>query len=588
MTEQAVPEPQPKEAETNIKETIESILVAFILAFVFRAFVVEAFVIPTGSMAPTLMGAHMRFRCDDCGYEWTVNYSGNGDGDDVVIPSRAYVMDSQGRVVVDRNGNPIPKVVHAICPNCGYRVQRGSQLDPDNSATSPPVCYGDRILVLKYLYLLKHPDRWDVVVFKAPEEPARYDYQQNFIKRLVGRPGETIMLLDGDVYVAPNVEAKDPELKDFVVQTKPRRVQDALWRIVYDNDYLPQNAAPGRRNGNEPAWNQPWTKQNGQSGWQALSGRTFSFDNPSGAAQIFFNSEANPETRVVRGPLSFALTDFLAYDVTVNQGPREDLDRPGGNDAYERLLMQSDDNVSDVRLSFYYQRESGDGPIRASVSKIDHTFIAEIASGKATLFQRVNDKQTVLASVPISADLSKPTRVDLINCDYQVTLRINDKDVIQTTPQQYHPDIQMLFDAFNERRQMPKPEITISAANQKCEISHLSLWRDIYYMNRVPNFSGGGNLLHATPADFPNMLMRLKSNPPEYFCCGDNSPISGDGRYWATPIDLPHEDLEVDSGKVPERFLMGRAFFVYWPAGFRPIDSAPALVPNFGDMRFIH
>src|SRR5215467_7740815 len=73
----------------GIKDTIESILVAFILAFVFRAFVVEAFVIPTGSMAPTLLGANMRYRCDDCGYEFTVNYSGVSTPDDVIIPSRA-------------------------------------------------------------------------------------------------------------------------------------------------------------------------------------------------------------------------------------------------------------------------------------------------------------------------------------------------------------------------------------------------------------------------------------------------------------------------------------------------------------------
>ena len=36
---------------SDIKETIESILIAFILAFIFRGFVVEAYVIPTGSMA---------------------------------------------------------------------------------------------------------------------------------------------------------------------------------------------------------------------------------------------------------------------------------------------------------------------------------------------------------------------------------------------------------------------------------------------------------------------------------------------------------------------------------------------------------
>src|SRR5881227_1038287 len=76
--------------ETNIKETIEQILVAFILAFVFRAFVVEAFVIPTGSMAPTLLGAHMRFTCDDCGYQFDVNYNASPQGgDDMNIPSFA-------------------------------------------------------------------------------------------------------------------------------------------------------------------------------------------------------------------------------------------------------------------------------------------------------------------------------------------------------------------------------------------------------------------------------------------------------------------------------------------------------------------
>src|SRR5215210_5478411 len=74
--------------ESSVKETIESILVAFILAFIFRAFVVEAFVIPTGSMAPTLLGAHLRFTCTDCGYRFEANYSSPNDtgGSDVYIP----------------------------------------------------------------------------------------------------------------------------------------------------------------------------------------------------------------------------------------------------------------------------------------------------------------------------------------------------------------------------------------------------------------------------------------------------------------------------------------------------------------------
>ena len=38
-----------------MRETIESIVVAFLLAFLFRTFEAEPFVIPTGSMAPTLL-----------------------------------------------------------------------------------------------------------------------------------------------------------------------------------------------------------------------------------------------------------------------------------------------------------------------------------------------------------------------------------------------------------------------------------------------------------------------------------------------------------------------------------------------------
>ena len=76
--------------------------------------------------------------------------------------------------------------------------------------------------------------------------------------------------------------------------------------------------------------------------------------------------------------------------------------------------------------------------------------------------------------------------------------------------------------------------------------------------------------------------------PKEYFVLGDNSLMSGDGRYWRYPIDLPREDLVVDAARVPERFLLGRAFFVYWPAGYRPVKNGPGFVPNFGEMRFIH
>ena len=74
----------------------------------------------------------------------------------------------------------------------------------------------------------------------------------------------------------------------------------------------------------------------------------------------------------------------------------------------------------------------------------------------------------------------------------------------------------------------------------------------------------------------------------EYFVLGDNSLISGDARYWTERITIPNQDLDMDGGRVPGRMILGRAFFVYWPAGFRPTPLFPPIVPDTGDMRFIH
>ena len=205
--------PARKSRAAEIAITFESLIITFALVLVWRAFVMEAYRIPTGSMAETLMGTHFRLRCPQCGYKYDYGFVSERYG-----LSRDTIPRSSVRKVTSR------------CPSCGYHQPAGGAM---------PVANGDRILVLKCIYQFFEPRQWDIAVFKDPRVPAT-----NLIKRLLGRPGETVEIIDGDVYI------------DGRISRKPPRVQNELWMPVYDNDYQPVRPREGLFNGY--LWRQPF------------------------------------------------------------------------------------------------------------------------------------------------------------------------------------------------------------------------------------------------------------------------------------------------------------------------------------------
>lgn len=81
----------------------------------------------------------------------------------------------------------------------------------------------DRILVDKLRYSFTEPKRWDVVVFRYPLQQ-----NQNYVKRLVGTPGDRIRILGGNLYLV------DENRQILEVLSKPEHVQEAgLWKEVY-------------------------------------------------------------------------------------------------------------------------------------------------------------------------------------------------------------------------------------------------------------------------------------------------------------------------------------------------------------------
>ncbi len=62
----------------------------------------------------------------------------------------------------------------------------------------------DHIFVNKFTYYFQEPDRWDIVVFEYPSNP-----RKDYIKRLVGRPGDTVAVRNHRIQVNGSFVRRD-------------------------------------------------------------------------------------------------------------------------------------------------------------------------------------------------------------------------------------------------------------------------------------------------------------------------------------------------------------------------------------------
>jgi len=75
----------------------------------------------------------------------------------------------------------------------------------------PTLRPGDRILVNKFIYRLSPPQRGDVIVFNAPPYAlSEGDGQKDYVKRLIGLPGDVIKIRSYDGVYVNNRRLDDP------------------------------------------------------------------------------------------------------------------------------------------------------------------------------------------------------------------------------------------------------------------------------------------------------------------------------------------------------------------------------------------
>lgn len=88
-----------------------------------------------------------------------------------------------------------------------YRIPTSSMeptLFGDNLAEN---ISGDTVLVWKVAYLLANPERWDLVAFHSISQN-EHGVHTSVVKRIVGLPGETVDILDGELLINDGVVPK--------------------------------------------------------------------------------------------------------------------------------------------------------------------------------------------------------------------------------------------------------------------------------------------------------------------------------------------------------------------------------------------
>ncbi len=536
-------------------EQAASFIEFFIYLLILKTFFLPLFIIPTGSMAETLYGAHALNTCPNCGIEYAVGWQ---------PPPGA--------------SGPWQPLVQ--CPNCRWRQSagggdaRGAPARPLTTPLRPSA--GDRIFVHGWLcdppfagLGLTNLDRWDVVVFKVPT-----DGTTNYIKRLIGLPGETIEILDGDIFV------------DGTLTPKTADAQRSLWFRYYDHDFRPGRAAP------QADYQPGWVALGSGGGWSMLDTRTPTFDALAGEAGVI---QFATDPRAPQRP--GAIEDVYAYNE-----PRIDR-RPN--------------TVGDVRLGAEIEltEVAADGFVELQVERAGHAFFARLGDSGAVWIGHQADAGAAREEWGRRRrKQGRSVHVALAHVDGRVQVEVDGELVFETTPEQYR-----ITPEEARADQDGPPALRIAAQHARATLRHLRIDRDVYYTSDVDLFirelHGNrlvlrcrqcGALRQPHELDCPDCGFNLRGyataghpltlGPQDYFVMGDNSPNSQDSRFAfaggpRNPVG-PHlrdefERGEFHLGTVPADQMIGRAFFVYWP-GFLPLTPrGPNLLPDFGRVRWI-
>ena len=99
---------------------------------------------------------------------------------------------------------------------------------------------GDRVIALRLSYMFGSPERGDVAIFKYPDAPEGETIL--YVKRVIGLPGETVEVKDGEVYIDGEVLEEDYIKETTIGDFGPYEVPEGCYFMMGDNRNNSQDA----------------------------------------------------------------------------------------------------------------------------------------------------------------------------------------------------------------------------------------------------------------------------------------------------------------------------------------------------------
>lgn len=579
-----------------VREIFESLAVAIMLALFIRTFVAEPFVIPTGSMAPALMGAHKDLLCPVCGERFKVNASTDSAQN---VEQRAAMQSLAG-----------------MCSVCRYTVPfdlKLAELPMAPEAIAPTPTYsGDRIVVNKYIYSFRDPQRWDVVVFKYPGSAS-----DNYIKRLVGLPNETVGIYQGDLFVGGNEVTR---VADMSIASKPASTALAMRHVVHDTYREPVAL-------NERGWPLRWASESNAGEWTVSDERSGNnlirrFKSPETGEHWLRYRHFVPTQQdwqaMERGekptPRPKLIDDFQSYNSSVIQGAiQHNLIQETQDPFYIPAVSQGIHWVGDLMVEADVTTTRNEGAILLELVESGHRFrtVIELASGTARL-----EVIPWGADEPVPLGKEGKTSLSKVGKHHLIFGNVDDALHLWVDGQLVEFDSSPVYDwakLFGERNdKLPRTSdsdpgdlapVGIATRDVAISVERLQVWRDTYYL-AVRDMLRGYDPKVPQPwavlvdyQDWPDedllydprlwnafALRRPEFFPlgkDQFFVLGDNSPASQDARLWHTAGAVSGLPNNPGGNYLERRLLIGRAVGVVWPHTWNYV------IPGFSDMRLI-